>query len=76
MHLVQASGAFLDSLAVTQRNIALLKLARKKIRADLRDKQLAMDIDTNAVRLRRRKADHRWVLQGTAMPLQYQHSKN
>lgn len=69
VHLVQANRAFLDTLAVTQRNIALLKLARKKLKADIRDKQIAIDVDTNAVRLRRRKADHKWVLHGTAIPL-------
>lgn len=68
-HLTGATSAFMDSIAVTQRNMALLKLARKKIRADLKDKRLAMDIDTNVVRLRRRKCDHKWVLHGNSMQL-------
>ena len=49
IHLVQASGSFLDSIALTQRKIALLKLARKKLRADIKDKKLPMDIGRNAV---------------------------
>lgn len=68
--LVHATGFTLDSIAQTQRNISLLKLARKKLKEDYRDKKIATEIDTNVIRLRRRKADHRWVVQGSRIALQ------
>lgn len=69
-HLVQATGLTMDSIAQTQRNISLLKLARKKLKDDYRDKRIGTEIDSNVVRLRRRKADHRWVVQGSRVTLQ------
>ena len=62
--LIQATNITMDSIAQTQRNISLLKLARKKLKEDIRDKQIALEIDSNIVRLRRRKSDYRWVVQG------------
>ena len=67
--LVKASEIYADSIAVTQRNMALLKLARKKLKDDIRDKRMAMDLDSSAVRLRRRKADHRWVVHGNGLKI-------
>lgn len=40
----------------------MLKLAQLRLRADIRDKKAGADIDSNVVRLRRRKANHRWVI--------------
>ena len=68
-HLIQASNMYMDSITQTQRNLSLLKLARKKLKEDIRDKKVAIELDSNLVRLRRRKADHRWVLQGNAVTL-------
>jgi hypothetical protein len=73
-HIIQATNTTLDSIAQTQRNISLLKLARKKLKEDFRDKKMAMEIDSNIVRLRRRRNDHRWVLQGNAITLQLANS--
>ena len=42
----------------------MLKLARKRLQEDVKDKKAAADIDSSIVRLRRRKANHRWVLDG------------
>lgn len=67
--LVQASEIYADSIAVTQRNMALLKLARKKLKDDIRDKRIAMDLDSSVVRLRRRKSDHRWVVHGNGIKI-------
>ena len=52
----------------TRRNMALLKLADKRLHHDIKDKRSASEIDSSVVRLRRKKADHRWVLKGTAYP--------
>ena len=40
----------------------LLQLADKRLKDDLRDKKIAAEIDSNVVRMRRRKANHRWVM--------------
>lgn len=59
---MQASGIYSESMEETKRNMALLKLASKRLHHDIKDKRSASEIDANVVRLRRRKADHRWVL--------------
>jgi hypothetical protein len=48
--------------------MSLVKLAHKSIKADIKDKKTAAFMDSDAVRLRRRKANHRWVLEGKAYP--------
>ena len=50
----------------TMKNMALLKLAHKSIKSDIKDKKKAAFLDSDVVRLRRRKANHRWVLRGKA----------
>ena len=57
-----------ESMEETRRNMALLKLAGKRLNHDIKDKRSASEVDANIVRLRRRKANHRWVLQGKAYP--------
>ena len=52
----------MQSLRGTSRNIGLLKLARLGLQDDVRDKSAAIDTDGNIVRMRRRKANHRWVM--------------
>ena len=68
--LIRATTTTMNSIAQTQRNISLLKLARKKLMEDYRDKKIATQLDSDVYRLRRRKADHRWVIHGTRIPLQ------
>lgn len=62
---LQANGILNESLEETWRNLTLLKLASKRLKEDVKDKRTAADIDSSIVRLRRRKANHRWVLDGT-----------
>lgn len=50
----------------TMKNMSLLKLAQKSIKADIKDKKKGAFVDSDVVRLRRRKANHRWLLQGKA----------
>ena len=52
-------------METTRKNMTLLKLASKRLEDDRKDKRVAADIDSSVVRLRRRKANHRWVLDGT-----------
>ena len=68
-HLIQAGSMYNDSIAITRRNLALLKLARKQLMEDSRGKKSAVELDSSVVRLRRRKQNHRWVLEGNTMPL-------
>lgn len=51
-------------MEATRRNITLLKLASKRLKEDVKDKKSAAEIDSSIVRLRRRKANHKWVLDG------------
>ena len=51
-------------MEATRRNIMMLKLAGKRLQEDVKDKKAAANIDSSIVRLRRRKANHRWVLDG------------
>ncbi|XP_013390840.1 coiled-coil domain-containing protein 105 [Lingula anatina] len=60
--IVKGGDGLLDSLTATSRNIGLLKLAQLKLKEDIRDKKSAMDVDSSIYRLRRRKANHRWVM--------------
>jgi len=53
-----------ESLNATARNIGLLKLTQSKVRDDIRDKGVAMNIDGSVVRMRRRLGNHRWVVGG------------
>ena len=48
------------------KNMALMKLAEKGLRNDIKDKRRAATLDSHVVRLRRRKGSHRWALQGRA----------
>ena len=64
--ITQATDQCNDSMDTTIKNMALLKLASKGLEADIEDKRRAAFLDSSVVRLRRRKADHRWVLQGNA----------
>ncbi len=62
----QATQQYKDSIEVTMKNMTLLKLAEKGLRNDIKDKKSAGTLDSHVVRLRRRKNNHRWALQGKA----------
>ena len=40
----------------------MLKLASLRLKEDIRDKNSALNVDGSIVRLRRKKANHRWVM--------------
>ena len=58
----QAGNGLLDSLRRTRENIGSLRLAQMRVNNDIRDKTHGMNTDSAALRLRRRKADHRWAM--------------
>jgi len=60
--IMRASTNLGMSIEDSQRNIQLLKQAKERLNADLKDKRAATATDTALVRLRRRRANHRWVL--------------
>lgn len=64
-HLAQATNVLADSITTTRRNISLLKIAEQQLQEDVRDKKSAANVDMSIVRLRRRKANHKWVLEGS-----------
>jgi len=59
--LIRANNQLEESLEQTQKNLALLHLSNIRIKEDQRDKKAAADIDSSIIRLRKQKADHRWV---------------
>lgn len=60
--IIQGGDGLLHSLTATSRNIGLLRLANLKLGDDIRSKSAASSIDGSIIRLRRRRADHRWTL--------------
>lgn len=52
-------------MEATRRNISLLKLAEKRLQQDVANKMVATNIDSSIVRLRRRRANHKWVANGS-----------
>jgi len=63
--IMRASSALGMSVEESHRNLQLLRDAKKALNADLKDKRAASATDTALIRLRRRRANHRWVLDGT-----------
>jgi len=60
--VMRASTTLGMSVEESMRNLQLLKQAKERLNADLKDKRAATSTDTALVRLRRRRANHRWVL--------------
>ncbi|XP_028394774.1 coiled-coil domain-containing protein 105-like [Dendronephthya gigantea] len=60
--IVSGNDGLLDSLNATGRNLGLLKLTKLRLDADARDKSEAALLDSKVVRMRRRLANHRWVV--------------
>jgi hypothetical protein len=57
----QGGNGLLASLHATSQNLGMLRLAKFRLNEDSLDKKGAVDVDSNIVRMRRRKANHRWV---------------
>ncbi len=67
MHLISNGNRLNESITITQKNIALLKLARRKMKEDTRGKKIAMDVDSNVIRMRKREGEKRLLLLGTSI---------
>ncbi|XP_078604089.1 tektin-like protein 1 [Branchiostoma floridae x Branchiostoma japonicum] len=63
--IISGQVDLLKSLKATSRNLGLLHLARMRLRDDIRDKKVGADVDAHIVRLRRRRGNHRWVMEGS-----------
>lgn len=68
-NLIEGNVGLTQSLKATSRNIALLHLARLRLTDDIRDKRVATGIDSAIVRLRRRRSNYRWVMEGRELTL-------
>lgn len=60
--IIKGGGGLLESLQTTSRNLGLMNLAQLKLKDNIRDKKAAVDVDSSIVRMRRRKANHRWAM--------------
>lgn len=60
--IIRASTTLGISIEESRKNIEMLVAAKNKLNADLKDKRAATATDTALVRLRRRRASHRWVM--------------
>eukprot|EP00731_Ephydatia_muelleri_P024483 Em0016g754a len=62
LHVIDAAGTYVESMQQTMKNLQLLKLAGSRLRDDIADKKIAAGVDKSVLQLRRRKANHRWVM--------------
>ena len=62
LHLIDATGTYVESMQQTMKNLQLLKLAGSRLRDDISGKKVAASVDTQVLQLRRRRANHHWVM--------------
>lgn len=62
--IVKGGEGLQESLNATARNVGLLRLTKKRVDDDARDKHRAALIDASVTRMRRRLGNHRWVING------------
>ena len=62
--IIQGNHGLEASLEAISRNIGMLEITQDRLRDDIRDKHRGAEVDASIVRLRRRKANHRWVIGG------------
>lgn len=62
LHVIDAAGTYTDSMQQTLKNLQLLKLAGSRLEDDINDKKISAEVDKRVLQLRRRKANHRWVM--------------
>ena len=62
--LLQACEDLEESRKISRKNKTLLQLTKMYLKDDIIDKELAMNIDAAIIRLRKRRNNHRWVMEG------------
>jgi len=62
--LVSTNGKLDEALKTSDRNLASLHLAKLRMQQDIKDKKAASGIDSAIMRLRRRRSNYRWVMEG------------
>ncbi|XP_072176678.1 tektin-like protein 1 [Diadema setosum] len=60
--IIKGAAGLDESLLQTSRNIGLLQMAQSRLQHDIRHKQAGASVDSSIVRMRRRLANHRWVM--------------
>jgi len=61
---LQTNGKLDEALKTSDRNLASLHLAKLRMQQDIKDKKAASGIDSAIMRLRRRRSNYRWVMEG------------
>ncbi|XP_076455333.1 tektin-like protein 1 [Babylonia areolata] len=60
--IIKSGDGLLQSLTATSRNIGLMCLTQYKLADDIRSKSAGSAIDASVIRMRRKKANHRWPI--------------
>ncbi|XP_041481139.1 coiled-coil domain-containing protein 105-like [Lytechinus variegatus] len=60
--IIRGAAGLDESLLKTSRNIGLLQMAQGRLQGDIRHKHAGASVDSSIVRMRRRLANHRWVM--------------
>lgn len=60
--IIRGAAGLDQSLLTTSRNIAMLQMANNRLHDDIRHKKAGASVDSSIVRMRRRLANHRWVM--------------
>ncbi|XP_071802475.1 tektin-like protein 1 [Asterias amurensis] len=60
--IIRGAAGLDQSLLTTSRNIAMLQMGQDRLQHDIRHKKAASSVDSSIVRMRRRLANHRWVM--------------
>lgn len=63
-NIINASGDLEESRKLSLKNKTLLRLTKMYLKDDIVDKELAMNVDAAIIRLRKRRSNHRWVMEG------------
>ena len=65
--MMQANEGLDESLDKSRRDLTVLRLSKMHLKDDLLDKELAMHIDSDIVRLKKRRSNYRWVMEGKSL---------
>jgi len=61
--IVRGGDGLIESMKATSRNVGLLNIARQRMNEDRSDKLAGIKTDGDVLRMRRKKADHKWDME-------------
>jgi len=64
LNCLQAGDGLKNALTVSGRNLGILRMSERNLRADKHDKWTAHNVDNSVLKLRKRRGNHRWVMGG------------